>query len=846
MRSILRLLFPVGRILLVLLAIGAFSAILFVRHSYPVIQGVSNISGLESEVDVYRDRHGIPHIFADSGRDTYFAQGYVHAQDRLWQMEFQRRVASGRLSELFGEEFISTDAFLRRMGLPEVSRLAVETAGDEALAMIDAYIAGVNAYLERAPRPLEMRLLGVQPEAWTREDVGGVLALMGFDLGMNWEAQAVRVAMLEETGEEMLGEILPPYPLEGPSTWTAEQAMNQVPDLGNDLPMLSGDTRAPALTASDIASLRNEIGLERLGALPSTGSNSWVVSAEHTGTGFPQLANDPHLELGLPSLWYEIELVTGGGEPLSGEGEPLSGEGERRVRGFSIPGAPTVVVGHNDDVAWGLTNTGDTQDLFYERRHEEDPHYFERDGAWYEADVSEEAIHVSGRDNPETIEIVRTVNGPVILEDPALSVHWSATQIERSPFDAFLRMNRAETAEDLRDALAWFEVPAQNVVYADRHGNIGFKTAGRIPARTDVSGSMPRPGWDSASEVPEPVPFDALPELFNPPQGYIATANHRVGDDSYPYIITPDWAPASRIQRIVNVLEGVSRVSMRTSASLQTDWVNLHAAHWLPEFRSALRDRAPEGGWNEAEEELIRRLRRWEQVPEYTRGSSEALLFGHWYLRVMDEALGRQLSDELYEEVLETGYLAYNATDTILTAAESLWIDGSRDELLATTFREAVNDLRQRFGEDISSWRWDDVQSIELSHNLSEVPGLDLLLNRGPYPYGGDHMTVGRAAYDLRDPFNVKVGAGVRMVVSLEPEPHSLVAHAGGQSGHAGNRWYADQFEAWREGGTRHVPPRSERHSRLIGGSAQEAGSTRQRGSVSHLRLVPDSEEDGE
>ncbi len=301
------------------------------------------------------------------------------------------------------------------------------------------------------------------------------------------------------------------------------------------------------------------------------------------------------------------------------------------------------------------------------------------------------------------------------------------------------------------------------------------------------------------------------------------------------------------MQRVVNAIEGSSRVSMRTSASLQTDWVNLHAAHWLPVFRSALRDQPPEGGWNEAEEELISRLRRWEQAPEYTRGSSEALLFAHWYFRLMDETLGTKLSGELYGEVLETGYIAYNATDTILTTEDSFWIDGSRDALLATTFRETVNDLKQRFGEDISAWRWDDVQSIELSHTLSEVPGLGLLLNRGPYPYGGDHMTVGRAAYDLRDPFNVKVGAGVRMVVSLEPEPHSLVAHAGGQSGHAGHRWYADQFDAWREGRTRHVPPRSERHAGLVGESDRDAQAgtggeeSRRRTGTSRLRLVPES-----
>ncbi|MFP4644438.1 MAG: penicillin acylase family protein [Spirochaetales bacterium] len=824
---------PFVRVSLVLVAALGFIALVFVRHSYPDIDGVSRVAGLESEVDVYRGRHGIPIVQAEIDGDLYFAQGYVHAQDRLWQMEFQRRVAFGRTAEVFGEEFVSTDAFLRRMGLPEVSRRAVETAGEEALAMIDSYVSGINAYLDRGPRPLEMRLLGVEPRPWTREDVGAVLALMGFDLGLNWESEAVRAAILEEAGERALSQILPENRNAGPPVWSKDQAVNQVPfDRGNGVPALSGRSDVPEVSVDDIVSLRKDAGLEKLGRLPSTGSNSWVLASERTDTGFPQLANDPHLELGLPSLWYEIELVTRDAD------DSAATDGERRVRGFSIPGVPTVVVGYNDDVAWGLTNTGDTQDLYHERRHEEDPHLFERDGEWYEARVTEEEIPVSGREAAETIEIVRTKNGPVILDDPPLSVYWTAFDIERSPFDAFLRMNRAETAEQFREALAWFELPAQNVVYGDRHGDIGFKTVGRIPARQEVSGLVPRPGWDSSSAVPEPIPFDALPELRNPPQGYIATANHRVVDDSYPYLINTDVAPGARMQRIVNTIEGSNRMSMRASASLQTDWVNLHAARRLDEFLAAIDDNVPERGWNDVERELIGRLRRWQQRPEYTRSSTEALLFSHWYLRIMDQTLGGVLSDELYSEVLETGYVAYNATDAILSNPSSLWIEGSRDELFVRTFRETVDNLRDRFGDDISSWRWDHVQSIKLSHNLSEVPGLGLLLDRGPYPIGGSHMTVGRAAYDLRDPFNVDHGAGVRMVVSLEPRPRSLVAHAGGQSGHPGHRWYADQFQAWREGRTRRVSWRS-RDLDAPENEGSERGLRGRQGKPTRLRLVP-------
>lgn len=801
-----------------------FVAVVFVRDSFPRISGRDDVDGLGSGVTLTRDRHGIVHVDASEARDLYFAQGYAHAQDRLWQMEFQRRVASGRTAEIFGEEFVSTDAFLRRMGLPEISRLAVENASPEGRAVINAYVDGVNAYIDSGPRPLELRILGVHPEPWTPADVGGVLALMGFDLGLNWEIEATRQAMLGEVGQDAMSEILPPYEVSAPPIWTAEQAsaaeysspatsagaaaashgdavvQPAVPASRAEATLASRAESTPAgviaetaLTPSRLAQMRSETGIDKLGPLPRTGSNSWVLGPERTEEGVAQLANDPHLSLGLPSLWYEMELEYGD---------------DHWVRGFSIPGAPTIVVGHNRDVAWGLTNTGDTQDLFLELRHESQPELFERDGQWREAEITTDHIPVSGRYDPEEIEIVRTANGPIITEEPYFSVHWTAYDMERSPFDAFLGMNSATDVYEFRDSLIHFELPAQNVVFADTEGNIGFRTVGLIPAREKRSGMLPQPGWDSERRVPDVIPFEELPELINPPQGYIATANHLVTDDTYPYYIHVDTAPWSRMQRIVDVIDQNQVMSSADSRALQVDWQSPHAGYWAPQFVAAVEQHAEDNSieLGEAERSALDVLSEWNETPRYERDSAGPVIFAHWYLEAMESVFRPRLGDELYEEFLETGYyLVFNSMDSVLQQEESLWVDVDPNALLADTFSRTIQSLVDRFGADIASWRWEDVQQIELAHTLAEVPGLSLLLNRGPYPYGGGHLTVGRAAYEMQDPFNVTDGAGVRMVVSLEDTPVSHVAHVGGQSGHPGNRWYADQFEAWRNGSFRQV-----------------------------------------
>ncbi len=794
--------------------------ILLIRSSFPNITGERLLPGLETEVRISRDEHGVAHIAAETLEDLVFAQGYLHASERLWQMEFQRRVVAGRLAEWFGSDLIEADTLLRRIDLAGVAERVVESADPVTRLLIQRYAEGVNAFLERGPRPLELRLLRHHPEPWSAYDVGAVPALMAFDLGQNWEAELVRQRMIEQVGTQMVAEILPPYEYRGPAVRRGEntrppssETQLEAPDLAPDSRSAGNAAPAPAPGAAPpevLSQLRAVRDLARLGPIPRTGSNSWVVSGDRTADGVPHLANDVHLSLGLPSVWYELELEV---------------PGNLWVRGFSIPGTPLVAVGHNRQLAWGLTNTGDTQDLYLERRHPDNRELFEHDERWYRAELREERMKVAGGD-PEKVTLVETRNGRLIEDDPPLSLAWTAYQTEASIFDAVLGMAQAENWTEFRGALRSWTLPAQNVVYADREGTIAFRTAGLIPRRpasaTQVAdrmqaagnvggaaeppaprmGLIPRRGWRSADASPGVLSFDELPELVNPAQGYLATANHRVVEPPYPHTITADPQPPARMRRIVAQLEADDSIAIERSMEMQTDWYNQHAADRLPRFLQALDGHELSAPGRAAKAELHRWLERPANAPE----RAGPLIFSTWHYTAMRAAFAPHLGDELYQEFIAVRDLAYNSFEAVLEREHTGWTARGVDRVLRIAFDAAVDELVERHGPNVESWRWDAAQTIELEHVLGEMALLRPLFNRGPYAYGGGQMTVGRASYSLEHPFKVIGGAVNRSVLRLGRDGiEAWVSHFAGQSGHVGNRWYADQFEQWRSGEYRRV-----------------------------------------
>ncbi len=728
---------------------------------------------IRERVTVTRDERGVAFIHAEDQISLFFAQGYVHADQRLWQMEFNRRVVQGRLAEILGQDLASTDRFLRTLGLERIAKQVMQKTSLQGQGIVQDYVRGVNARLQEGRLPPEMLVLRFEPEPWTEVDVAGVLALMAFDLGSNQQQESLRISLQETLSQELFSEITPVYEnWETPAIWHREQARpaRKSSSLSRDLPVLNRLTTISAF-------------------IPRLGSNSWVLSPEKWAGQTALLANDPHLGLGLPCIWFENSLEV---------------HGEFRVYGWSIPGTPGVVIGHNENIAWGMTNIGDTQDLFLERQHPENPHMFRYEDQWYQARVLQEEIQIKGQEQPELLEVVITKNGPLIAEDPALSIQWTAYHVQNSTIDAVLKMNQAHNWEEFLSALEHFSLPVQNIVYADIEGNIGFKTAGMLPIRKKGQGLVPVPGWDADYGWSGFIDQDELPKLFNPPQGYVVTANHKVAGDDYPFLIGLDHGSPYRMMRIKEVLQSSSNLNLADMKSLQTDWYNMQAKTRLPlwlDLVQADMDRFPEN-YDQVQSQGLFLLQEWVKNPVSAPEQAAPAIYACWYLNLMQEAFRPKMGAALYQNFIEQGYVAYKALDYLLEKrGDSAWFADGLQQKLSASYKLSIDQLVDKLGPDPEKWQWQQLQTVSLEHVLGASRLLAPFVNRGPYPYGGDYETVGRAKYNLNNPFQVTGGPGLRFIAVLEPEIQAYAVLAGGQSGHFMADNYDDQLQTWLAGG---------------------------------------------
>ncbi|MCX6038210.1 MAG: penicillin acylase family protein, partial [Chloroflexi bacterium] len=527
-RFVVRLVSGLAILAILLSAFGVVTA----RQSFPQTDREIQLSGLEGPVDVYRDNMGIPHIYAASLHDLFMAQGYVHAQDRFWQMDFWRHIGSGRLSEMFGDSQVETDTFLRTLGWRQVAEQELATYDPESVAILEAYAEGVNAYLadhQGTAISLEYGILkiltpGYKPEPWTPVNTLTWAKAMAWDLRGNVDEEIERAILLKTLTPEQVAQLFPSYPADHPVIIPGMGRAATIPSAGRSLPDLdwaSVQTRFSALDAL--------LGPSGAGI----GSNSWAVSGSLTATGMPLLANDPHLGIQMPSIWYQIGLHC----------RPVSAACPCEVAGFSFAGVPGVVIGHNQNIAWGFTNTGpDVMDLFIEKINPDNPNQYENNGQWVDMTLRTETITVGGGE-PIPLTVRSTRHGPIISdtggdwtdfsqqagielpENYAISLRWTALE-PSTIFQAIWGFNKAANWDDFRQAASKFTTPAQNLLYADVQGNIGYQMPGNIPIRKNGDGTLPVPGWTDEYEWTGYIPFDKLPYVFNPSKGYIVTANN--------------------------------------------------------------------------------------------------------------------------------------------------------------------------------------------------------------------------------------------------------------------------------------------------------------------------------
>ncbi len=776
MRRGRRITLPAIVLLVVLLVAGGIAGWSWLRGSLPQTTGTVTLPGLESLVTVVRDADGVPHIFAATDHDAVFALGYVHAQDRIWQMEMNRRIGHGRLSEVLGEGALPIDKFQRTMGYTRVAQANWDVLSPAAQALLDAYAAGVNAWIGQGHRlPPEFLLLRFAPEPWTPLDSLVWVKMMQWDLGGDYGLELVRAQLTQALGPARAAQILPAYPAD---------ALNILPDDALEA-LEAGRTGAAELLALN-SRFRTELGLTGL----DVGSNNWVVHGSRTATGLPLLANDPHLGASIPSIWYLAEI----------QGDRL------HVTGATFPGLPLFPIGHNEAIAWGVTNVDpDVQDLYAERVNPANPNQVEVNGAWVDMTVVEEIIHVDGQEEPLRWAARATRNGPLIsdVESTAqpVALRWTALDLDDTTLDAFLAINYAQNWEQFRAAMQDYVAPSQNFVYADVDGNIGYFMPGRIPIRAQGEGMLPAPGWNDDYAWQGFIPFDELPQALNPEQGYIATANHRVVDERYPYLISNSWSEPYRAERIVELIEQYSSngetISLQEMAAIQADQTSVQARALLP-FLLGLEAQ------DERQRTALALLEAWDGA--VAGDSAAAALYEVWVVEFERALLEDDLSGALWEEfanwthpvfvraLLDDPSLQAVWCDNVLSAG----VDSCSDTALVALDR-ALDMLSGRFGGAMERWRWQALHRTQYPHRpFSDVGYLRWIFHRS-IANGGDAYTVNVAPVRYSDLYHQYHVPSYRHIVDLQDFQRSLFMTTTGQSGNLLSPHYDDLIERHRD-----------------------------------------------
>ncbi|KAB1147096.1 penicillin acylase family protein [Streptomyces luteolifulvus] len=854
-------------------AYGAYWSISTVRASFPQTKGSITLEGLSGPVDVRRDGYGIPQIYASSDEDLFMAQGYVQAQDRFYEMDVRRHMTSGRLSEMFGKSQVDNDEFLRTLGWDRVAKQEYDTKlSASTKKYLRAYAKGVNAYLEgKAGKDisLEYAALGFtndyKPAQWTPVDSVSWLKAMAWDLRGNMQDEIDRALMTSRLGPKQIADLYPQYPYSRNAAIVQEGRYDDVAGAyaqnGGTSTSGSSGTSTGTSTGTGASALQSQLsGLYRvLDDVPAAvgvngngiGSNAWAVSGEYTISGKPLLANDPHLGPSLPSVWYQMGLHC----------RTVSAKCQYDVSGYTFAGLPGVIIGHNRNIAWGMTNSGvDVTDLYLEK--------LSGDGYLYDGKVKpftsrEETIKVAGGE-PEKIVVRTTNNGPLLSDrdDELVKVGRKATVDTAAPdrgdgygialkwtaldpgtsMDAVFAIDRAAGWDDFRAAARLFDVPSQNLVYADTEDHIGYTLPGKIPTRAKGhNGSVPAPGWDPRYAWTGYIDQDELPYEYDPKRGYIVTANQAVIDeDEYPHTLTTDWGYGARSQRITDLIEqkidGGGKISTDDMRQMQLDNSSEVAKLLVPELMKI-----------DTGDKDVREAQKLLEGWDYTQDadSAAAAYFNAVWRNILKHAFGNKLPKELRvkgqclwvdpvnttgpvdeaEKVRECGrrdadQAQPDGGDRWFEVVRSLMDDeGSdwwqtpkngnrpgatdRDQLFRRAMIDARWELTAKLGKDIDTWSWGRLHRLFLKNQTLGTSGpgfLQYALNRGPWKLSGGEAAVNATGWNAAGGYGVVWVPSMRMVVNLDDLDKSKWINLTGASGHAYSAHYTDQTGRWAEG----------------------------------------------
>lgn len=787
----------------------------WLRQPLPRLDGELGVAGLRGPVEIVFDAYAVPHVYARDPDDAWFSAGVLHARERLWQMELYRRVTAGRLSEVLGEATLPIDKRFLTLNLRAAAEAEWQRASPEVKAALERYADGVNAVvaaLSPRQRPIEMQMIGIVPAPWTPTDTLSVGRLLAWRLAENHQSELVRAAVAQKLGVDAARQLAGRYPSGAPTVLESSAEKGTVPLVAPQ--QGTGSLVGAKQGTVPFSKSHWPAGLEWLHPTAKRGnSNNWVLAGTRTASGRPLLANDPHLLVEFPSVWYEMHLVAAGLD----------------VIGVTIPGVPFVVIGHNRRIAWGFTNSGaDVQDLTLERIDVARKRYLSS-GGWSPAKVTRVDIPVRGRATPEPFDLWQLPGGTIFSEpgldweappawmtptgDEAPAGQVSAYALRWAGLDgdtasSFERLNRAGDWATFVAAIDTFDTPSQNIVYADVDGNIGYALSGRLPVRSSGDGTMPQPGtasgWLAGAASPR------LPRVLNPRAGFIASANNEI-DRQGTVLVTRDWAAPFRATRLHEVLAAANGVGLDEMARLQNDMTSVAAAAVIAGIAPALEAAKQQGAEREALETLTE-LAAWDRVVD---GRPVVTLY-----QAFEDALWRRtFVDEMGEPLFDAFYAWAGAErpaglHVIIDERQSRWFDDiatiekreTRDDIYILAARDAAERVDAEFGRGRGR-AWDRVHAVTFEHPIGAGSWWrSWMFNRGPVPIAGDGTTVMRVSWHRLRPFRAWEAPSWRQLLDVGDWDQARVVLPAGQSGHLMSAHYFDQNALWRSGQYRPQP----------------------------------------
>ncbi|MCD6354135.1 MAG: penicillin acylase family protein [Prolixibacteraceae bacterium] len=755
-------------IFLLLVLIGGF---FFLNHlkngAIPDYNKNVKMKELTNEVTVFRDTFGIPHLFAKTPGDLYRSVGFVMAQDRLWQMDLLRRVTQGRLSEILGKDQVKTDLLMRALRIQQKSGKILAGADPKIVAALTAFSDGVNQYIRNYPLPPEFKILGYRPELWKPVHSINLIGYMSWDLTSGWGTEL----LLHNLSKEI----------------STEQLHDFIPGMKNHKTVVYPDFVFSEISASKTLLSANE-KLKSLGVEIFSGSNNWAVSGKKSTSGKPLLANDMHLGLFAPGIWYQMHQNI---------------EGKLNVTGLILPGQPFVIAGHNDSIAWGITNVMvDDLDFYAETLNKDSTKYL-LNGEWKDLLVKNEIVKT--KEGDELHEILKfTHRGPIINrfkseKETPLSIRWLGNEMSNEIRTVYL-LNRANNWVDFRNAVKTFKSVSQNIVYADAAGNIGLQCSAGVPIRSG-DGLRIFPGDTTLSDWKGLVPFEELPFEFNPARGYVSSANNKTVPEGYPYYISYWFAVPNRIDRIREMLEEKEKLGIADFQKMHSDFKSKKAEKMIPEFLTALNT---ETKWNKTESAALQKLKSWDFI--LTRESQATSVFEILYRKIIENMIKDDVSPELFRALKGQRIMLENLMLNILSDKTSRWIDDKNtpkvetfSDIVVRSFKETVNDLTARLGSDVESWHWGIIHTFTISHPLGVVNALDKVfhLNRGPFQMPGSYHTVCPYSYSFNNLYKVNHGASHRHIFDVSNWDASKTVIPTGTSGIPSSKFYLDQTDLY-------------------------------------------------